>query len=185
MPQVSEVVTRGARTVSPDVSCLLTVQAMTELNVGSLQVCDSDRLAGIVMHRDIVVRAVAQERPDAQLRDIMAAEPLYCYADEPVEQALETMCGGQVRRLPVGDRDKPLVGVLAIDDVAIDGNDEQAAGRALSDISSRRNPTVRTFRPPTATRAVFSNATGSNMVNQTGPPDRRPRKDRNPPSRTR
>lgn len=140
MPQVSDLMTRGVRTMSPNDSCLLAAQAMQELNIGSLPVCDSDRLVGIVTDRDIVVRAVAQERPDARLRDIMSPEPLYCYADEPVEQALQTMRGEQVRRLPVVDRDKRLVGVLAMGDVATDGEDESAAGEALCDISEPSKP---------------------------------------------
>ncbi len=139
MPQVSEVMTRGVRTMSPNDSCLQAAQAMSELNIGSLPVCASDRLVGIVTDRDIVVRAVAQERPEARLRDIMSAEPLYCYADEPVEQALQTMRGEQVRRLPVVDRDKRLVGVIAMGDIATEG-DEVATGEALRDISEPSQP---------------------------------------------
>jgi len=140
MPQVSDVMTRGVRTLSPNDSCLLAAQAMKELDIGSLPVCDADRLVGIVTDRDIVVRAVAQERPKASLREVMSLEPLYCYADESVDQALQTMRGEQVRRLPVVDRDKRLVGMIALGDVATGQGDEDAAGAAIRDISEPSRP---------------------------------------------
>jgi CBS domain-containing protein len=182
MPQVSEVMTRGVRTMSPNDSFLLAAQAMSELNIGSLPVSDSDRLVGIVTDRDIVVRAVAQERGDARLRDTMSAEPVYCYDDESVEQALETMRGEQVRRLLVVDRNKRLVGVLAMGDVTTDGSDEEAAGQALSDISEPSEPDRSHLGRQRQRGRRSDTRPVSAMVNQTDSPDGRPRKDPNRPS---
>lgn len=139
MKQIADVMTRGVRTLSPQDSCLLAAQAMKELDIGSVPVCDSQRLVGMVTDRDIVLRSVAQERPDASLGEIMSPEPVYCYADEPLDKALQTMRSEQIRRLPVVDRDKRLVGMIALGDIATDG-DEAAAGDAVRDISEPSRP---------------------------------------------
>lgn len=139
MKQVADVMTPGARTLSPKDSCLQAAQTMKELDIGSLPVCDGQRLVGMVTDRDIVVRAVAQQRPEASLGEIMSHDPLYCHADEPVYQALQTMRNAQVRRLPVVDRDKRLVGMIALGDIATEG-DDASAGEAIRGISEPSNP---------------------------------------------
>jgi len=133
MQTVSQVMTRGVRTLAPEDSLTDAAETMRDLDVGSLPICDKDRLVGMVTDRDIVIRGLAEKRPNGCVKDVMTPEPLYCYDDEPVETAVQTMQSGQVRRLPIVDRDKRLVGVLALGDVALSAKDQ--AGDALSDIS--------------------------------------------------
>src|SRR5437868_7186978 len=116
MTQVAEVMTRGVRTMSPNDSIQFAAQAMDELNVGVVPVCDGDRLLGMVTDRDIAVRGVAQGRaPESTpLREVMSGDPLWCFEDEPLEQAIEQMREAQVRRLPVVDRERHLVGLLSV-----------------------------------------------------------------------
>ncbi|RYF27750.1 MAG: CBS domain-containing protein [Comamonadaceae bacterium] len=139
MPTVSDIMTRGVRSMAPTDSLTFAAQAMRELNVGSLPVCDQNRLVGLVTDRDIVVRALAEERAHARIGDVMTQEPLYCFDDDSLDQALQTMRGKQIRRLPVVDRDKRLVGIVALADVAT-GADAQYGADTLRAISEPGTP---------------------------------------------
>jgi CBS domain-containing protein len=94
---------------------------MDELNVGSLPVCDGERLVGMITDRDITVRATsANQAPEqAQVRDAMSIDPRWCYEDQPVDEVMEQMRDVQIRRLPVIDHDNQhLVGIVALGDLA-------------------------------------------------------------------
>jgi CBS domain-containing protein len=96
---------------------------------------ENDRLVGMITDRDIVIRGVAQGKgPDTSVRDVMSREVMYCYDDEEVEDVLANMGDLQVRRLPVLNRDKRLVGIVSIGDLARNG-ETMEAGQALSGIS--------------------------------------------------
>ncbi len=127
MQSISDIMTRGVRSMAPADSLVFAAQAMRELNVGSIPVCEQERLVGLITDRDIVVRAIAQECPEARIGDVMTREPLYCFEDEPVERALRTMQAKQVRRLPVLDRSERLVGIVALADVATECDARQSA----------------------------------------------------------
>ena len=91
-------------------------------------------MIGIVTDRDIAIRGVAAGKaPEASVRDVMSDEVLYCFADQDASDVLENMGDVQVRRLPVVDDDKRLVGVVSISDLAVNG-DRAEAGKALEDI---------------------------------------------------
>jgi len=139
MQTVSDIMTRGVRSMAPTDSLTFAAQAMRELNVGSLPVCDQNRLVGLVTDRDIVVRALAEERAHARIGDVMTQEPLYCFDDEPLDKALDTMRGHQIRRMPVVDRDRRLVGIVALADVAT-GADAQQGADAIRAISEPAEP---------------------------------------------
>ena len=139
MQTVSDVMTRGVLTLSPTDTLTAAAQAMQELDVGSIPVCDGVRLVGMVTDRDIVVRGVAQERVNVSLQDVMSEGLLYCHEDDTVPSAMESMRRQQVRRLPVVDKDKRLVGIVTLGDVATKG-DEDDAGDALRGISEPSEP---------------------------------------------
>ncbi len=141
MTQVAEVMTRGVRSMSPRDSLQFAAQAMDELDVGVIPVCDQERLVGMVTDRDITVRGVAQGRPadSTPVSEVMSEDVLCCFEDQSIEEATEQMRAAQVRRLPVLDKDKHLVGMLALGDVATKaGSDE--AGEALTEISEPSEP---------------------------------------------
>lgn len=132
--KVSECMTREVRIVDPAETLQDAARTMAEADAGFLPVGENDRLIGIITDRDITIRAVATGRePTAKVREVMSEEVLYCFIDDDCEEALADMAELQVRRLPVLDRDKRLVGVVSIGDLA--GNGESAAaGEALGDI---------------------------------------------------
>jgi CBS domain-containing protein len=141
LTQVNELMTRGVRTAAPTDTLCDAAQAMEELDVGVLLVCDGERLVGVITDRDIAVRGVAQRlSPDRTHLDvIMTGEVRWCFDDSTVEEALRTMSELQIRRLPVIDRDRRLVGVLSLGDAAAKGQASQA-GEPLARISQPAEP---------------------------------------------
>jgi CBS domain-containing protein len=141
MTQVSEVMTRGVHTLPPTESILKAAQAMKEMDVGAIPVCDGQQLLGMVTDRDIVLRAVAEDRVahDTPLSQVMTQDACWCFEDQSVDEAAEAMREAQVRRMPVVDREKHLVGMLSLGDVATKAGEEQA-GQALEGISEPSRP---------------------------------------------
>lgn len=138
--RVSEAMTRDVRVAHADDTIEHAAQLMIGLDVGVLPVDEHNRLVGMVTDRDIAVRAVAQGKgPATKVRDVMSEEVKYCFVDQQVDEVTRNMGDIQVRRLPVLDRDKNLVGILSLGDVATTvGNG--AAGDALAEISRPGGP---------------------------------------------
>jgi IMP dehydrogenase len=127
--------TRDVRIASPDQSIRDVAQIMAQSDIGSLPVGDHDRLVGMITDRDIAVRAVAQGRsPDTKVRDVMSGDIKYCFEDEDLATVAQNLGDVQLHRLPVVNRDKRLVGIVALADIA---NCEGArpAGQAVCGIS--------------------------------------------------
>jgi CBS domain-containing protein len=111
--------------------------AMAKIDAGSIPVSEDDRLVGMITDRDIAIRAVAAGRgPDARVGDVMSRDVKYCYEDETVEHVLANMGDIQVRRLPVLNKEKRLVGIVSLGDLAMTG-ERAKTGHALGDISRR------------------------------------------------
>jgi CBS domain-containing protein len=133
--KVSEVMTRDVRVANPEQSIREAAQLMAELDAGVLPVGADDRLVGMITDRDIAVRGVARGKvPDTPVREVMTADVKYCFDDEEVDHVARNMADIQVRRLPVVNRDKRLVGIIAIADLAAN-EDARVVGEAVSGIS--------------------------------------------------
>jgi CBS domain-containing protein len=141
MNQVADAMTRGVRTVCPSDNLVQAAQAMTELDIGALPVCDGDRLVGMITDRDIVIRGVAQGQANDRMHvaEVMTEEAAWCYDDDKVEEVLDRMRALQIRRLPVVDRHKRLVGMLSLGDIAVKATGE-GTGEALKGISDPSEP---------------------------------------------
>ena len=136
--KISECMSRDVQLATPDHSLQSAAQMMADIDTGFLPVADNDRLIGIVTDRDIAIRGVAAgRRPEASIREVMSDEVKYCFDDQDVDDVLENMGDIQVRRLPVVDREKRLVGIVSITDLAGNG-DAREAGEALGDIARPR-----------------------------------------------
>jgi CBS domain-containing protein len=134
--QVQEIMTADVTCAGPETTLQQAAQKMRDLDVGSLPVCDNERLTGMVTDRDIVIRAVADGIDPAQCRvsEIMSEGVEYCYTDDDLDEATEHMKKKQIRRLVVLDRNKRLAGILALGDVAVNA-DEEHVGETLEEIS--------------------------------------------------
>jgi CBS domain-containing protein len=143
MATVADVMTRGVRTMSPSDTVVRAAQAMDELNVGVIPVCDGQKLVGMVTDRDIVVRGVAQaaDPKTMKLADVMSTNVRCAKEDDDVDEVLSEMADTQIRRMPVVDGQQQLVGIITLGDIAAKGADEEGdAGMALGDISTPAEP---------------------------------------------
>jgi CBS domain-containing protein len=132
--KVAEMMTRDVRTARPDDTIIGAAKLMAECDCGALPVEDQDRLVGMVTDRDIVVRALAQGKADARIADVMSKDIKYCFDDEDVDTVAHNMADIQMRRLPVVNRSKRLVGILSLGDIA-KTEQWQASASALHGIS--------------------------------------------------
>ncbi len=134
--RVADVMVRQVKLVSPDDNVRHVAQMMREADTGLLPVAEGDRLIGMLTDRDVAVRLVAEGRDPSQtkVRDVMTADVRYVFEDEELEHVAENMAEQQVRRMPVMNRQKRLVGVVSLGDLA-KGRQSPLAGRALGGIA--------------------------------------------------
>jgi CBS domain-containing protein len=149
---VSEVMTHGVYTTSPDDTVQTAAQTMADLDSGVLPIGEDDRLIGILTDRDLSMRVVAEARDPTTtfVRDVMSQEVRYCFEDDSVEEVAVKMSQWHIRRLPVLSRDHRVVGIISIGDLARETTAEIAGG-ALSGIAEpgaagRFSPTGRKLR---------------------------------------
>ena len=129
--KVQEAMTRDVQMVAPTDSLRRAAEIMARGDIGWLPVSENDRLIGTITDRDIAVRAVAAGKdPSTLVRDVMTADVKYCFEDETIEAVSRNMGEVQVRRLPVLNREKRLVGILSLADAALASN-AAAVGDAL------------------------------------------------------
>ena len=134
--KVQEAMTPDVRIARPDQSICEAARMMAECDAGVLPVGEDDHLVGVITDRDIAIRAVAEGKsPETSVREVMSKEVLYCFEDEDTEDVARNMGDNKVRRLPVLNRSKRLVGIVSIGDLAL-SNDLDTTGEALADIST-------------------------------------------------
>ena len=141
--QVQEVMTRGVECTRPTDSVATAAQRMRDLDVGVLPICgDDDRLKGMITDRDITTRATAGCCDPAATRvsDVMTPNVIYCFEDQDVTEAARLMKENQVRRLVVLNRDKRLVGIVSLGDLAAKAGDGGLGGEALERVSLPAGP---------------------------------------------
>jgi CBS domain-containing protein len=133
--RVSEAMTREVRVANPGQSIREVARIMDEIDAGSMPVGEDDRLVGMITDRDIAIRAVALGKgPETPVREVMSdSKVLYCYEDEDLAHVAKNMGEQQVRRLPVVNRDKRLVGIVSLGDLA--QNEGRAAGKAVKGVT--------------------------------------------------
>src|SRR5437764_10392830 len=120
---------------TPDDTLKDAAEAMAALGVGLLPVTDNERLVGMISDRDIAIRGIGMGRgPEGRVGDVMTADVKYCYEDQDLDQVSANMGDIQVRRLPVLNRSKRLVGIIALGDIALvqGGNGTSAALSGIS-----------------------------------------------------
>jgi len=137
--RISECMTRDVQLVSPDDTIERAAQMMGSADTGVLPVSDGERLVGMITDRDIAIRGVAEGcGPDARVGDIMSQEVKYCFDDADTDEVLDNMAQIQVRRMPVVDHDKRLVGIVSLSD--LDHQAPDRGGEALRGITQPGGP---------------------------------------------
>jgi CBS domain-containing protein len=139
--KISEVMTTEVKIADPSRTIQDAAKLMDKNDCGSLPVGEGDRLVGMITDRDIVIRAVAAGLPaDTPIREIMSKEMKYCFENDDVDEVADNMSDIQMRRLPVLNSKKRIVGIVSIGDLA--RSDEQCAGEALAGIAQPGNGRV-------------------------------------------
>jgi CBS domain-containing protein len=140
MPLVSEIMSTDLQLVKPRDTLQHAAQLMDRLNVGSLPVCEGRQILGIITDRDITVRGTAAGlTPSGSfVSDVMSKHLQWCTEDQDVEQVMKTMSDAQVRRLPVINADRQLVGIVSLGDIATKAPNH--VDDAVRDISTPSEP---------------------------------------------
>lgn len=120
MTQIKDVMNTNFKWMAPDSPVAQVAQTMRDMDCGFMPLAENDKIIGMVTDRDITLRAVAEGKNPAETkaRDIMTAKTFYCYDDQDIEEVCNNMGEIQVRRLPVVNRDKRLVGIVSMGDLA-------------------------------------------------------------------
>lgn len=127
--KINELMTRHVETVEPEATLKDAAQLMDDQDVGALPVCDNDRLVGIITDRDIIVRAVSagMDPNRSRVADSMTSPILYCFDDQDVEEVRQMMQDKKVRRLPVLDRSRRMIGIVSSSDVMLGHSEHDEA----------------------------------------------------------
>jgi CBS domain-containing protein len=135
--QIKHIMTSPVELAAPDDSVRVAAQKMMALDCGILPVGENDRLVGMISDRDIVTRAVAEgyDPDECFVREIMTTDVKYCYEDETEEDLARNMASLQVKRLPVLNREKRLVGIVSLGDLALVRDAKDESQKALAGIS--------------------------------------------------
>ena len=136
MQQLKDLMSRDVRVIDPEMSIGEAAIQMRDGDFGMLPVGEDDRMIGTISDRDIAIRAIAEGKDsDTKVRDVMTEGIAWAYEDDSVEKAALIMSERQVRRLPVVNRNKRLVGIVALGDFAVESSEIKPAAQALSEIS--------------------------------------------------
>lgn len=136
--QVKEVMTASAEVARPGMSIRDVAELMRSRDIGMVPVCDGEKLVGMVSDRDIAIRAVAAgcDPATTSVEDVMTPEVAYILEEQDVEDAATMMEERQVRRLPVLNAEKRLVGIVSMGDLALKTGDSERVGEALEEVAA-------------------------------------------------
>ena len=136
MHQLKDLMSRDVKVIGPEMSIREAATQMSAGDFGMMPVGTVDGLIGTISDRDIAIRAVALGKgPETKVRDVMSEGVSSVNESDTVEQAVKLMSEHQVRRLPVVDKDKRLVGIVALGDLAVKDSESRPAAQALAEIS--------------------------------------------------
>ena len=179
-----DVMSRDVEVVRPDATLEEAARKMRERDVGALPVCDGRRLLGMITDRDIVVRAVSQGRDPrrTKVHEVHTERVLYAREDDDVRDVAQVMESEQIRRMPIVDRSKRLVGIVALADLAAE--DEELSGEILEGVSQPKHWSRLSQAGGGRAIHVGELATGGHRIGRTGGERQRERTQRQDTDRT-
>lgn len=136
MQTLKEVMNTDVQVISPDATLMEAAEQMRDGDFGMMPVGENDRMIGAISDRDIVIRGIAEGKsPTTKVRDVMSDGIVWAYETDSLEAAARVMSDHQIRRLPVLNANKRLVGIVALGDFAVESADIETVGATLSEIS--------------------------------------------------
>jgi CBS domain-containing protein len=141
--QLKDIMTRDPLVLNPDTKLKEAAQKMRELDSGVMPVGERDRLVGMLTDRDITVRATAEGKDpnSTPVREAMTQDVVYCFEDDDIQAAARKMEEHQIRRLIVLNRDKRLVGIVSLGDLAVHAPSDRLPGEVTEAVSEPAQPT--------------------------------------------
>jgi CBS domain-containing protein len=138
---VKDIMTTGVDIIDESTTLQQAAEEMKKHNIGALPVSSQNEVTGIVTDRDIVTRAVAENKDPRQTKvsEVMSRDLEWCSEDQTVNDVADIMKQRQIRRMPVMNADRKLVGILSLGDVAVRG-DMKLAGETMERVSEPSRP---------------------------------------------
>jgi len=135
--EVRQIMSTNVECVAPGTTLNEAAARMKTRDIGFLPVCDNNRIVGTLTDRDVMLRAIAEDMDarKTKVKDIMTKEVFYCFDDQDVKEVAQNMSQQQVRRMIILNRDKKLVGVVSIGDVAKTDGEQKVSAETLRQIS--------------------------------------------------
>ena len=124
--KLREIMTSNVEVIHPDDTLQIAAEKMRDRDIGFLPVCDGDRLTGVLTDRDLITRALADGMDSKAMlgRYLVTSPAIYCFEDQSVDEAAKLMHDNQIRRLVILSRDKRMVGVVSLGDLAVSADDK-------------------------------------------------------------
>jgi CBS domain-containing protein len=134
--KLREIMTSNVEVIHPDDTLQIAAEKMRDRDIGFLPVCDGDRLTGVLTDRDLITRALADGMDSKAMlgRYLVTSPAIYCFEDQSVDEAAKLMHDNQIRRLVILSRDKQMVGVVSLGDLAMSA-DDKLSGEVLQSVS--------------------------------------------------
>ena len=141
--QVKDVMTKNVASLNPEDSVERAAQLMDEYNIGSIPVCNAEKVIGIITDRDIACRCVAkgENTKNQKVREVMTSNPVVMNSDADIHDAVRIMGERQIRRIPIVDNNN-LVGMVSLGDLAVEPQISDNAEEALKNISEPCTPNM-------------------------------------------
>jgi CBS domain-containing protein len=135
--RLGEVMTRNVEVIGVTAPLIEAAAKMKELDIGLIPICDGEELKGTLTDRDITIRATAEGRNPSKTKvsEIMSTDLAYCFEDQEIEEAVSLMEARQIRRLPILSREKRLVGIVSLGDLAVHSGENEMVGDTLKEVS--------------------------------------------------
>jgi CBS domain-containing protein len=135
--KLKDILTRNPHVIGPDAMICEAAKMMKEYDVGMLPVCDNRRLVGVLTDRDLAIRALATgtDPLSTKVKDVMTPNVCWCFDDQDLEDAAKIMEEKQIRRLPIVNREKRLVGIISLGDFALRADNEHLTEEVLECVS--------------------------------------------------
>lgn len=136
--KIKDIMTKEVKYIDPNTTIKEAAHIMRDKDIGALPVGEKDQIIGVITDRDIAIRSIANgSDPQTEtVKQIMTPKCLYCFEEDSVEETAKNMAENQIRRLPVMNKEKHLVGIISLADISIKAS-KQAAGEALQSISQK------------------------------------------------
>jgi len=136
--KIKEIMSKEVKFVDPNTSLQEAAKIMREKDIGILPIGENERIVGMLTDRDIVIRTLANGKDvkSTTVKEVMTPKCLYCFEEDTIEDVSKSMSQSQIRRMPVLNKEKRLVGIISLGDLACKGS-KQVAGDALQSISQK------------------------------------------------